>query len=60
MKESIRILSKIKILPLHPPPVYEKTIGEWIESLAEENHTPFKVMFLYITKIAKKMDLLDL
>lgn len=48
-------MPKIKILPVHPPPVYEKTIGEWIETLAVENHIAFKVMFFYITKIAKNI-----
>lgn len=35
-------LPKIKILPVHPPLVYEKTIGEWIETLAVENHIALK------------------
>ena len=52
-------LPKIKILPVHPPPIYEKTIGEWIETLAEENHISFRAMFLYITKRAKDIGFIN-
>lgn len=41
------------ILPVHPKPSFEKTVGEWIESLAEANFIGFKEMFLYIVKYAK-------
>jgi len=53
------LLSIIKRLPIHPPPIYEKTVGEWIESLAEANLTPFKVMFFYITKTAKNIGFIN-
>lgn len=50
-----REMPEIKILPVHPLPVYEKSIGEWIETLAEANQTPFEVTLQYITKLTKNI-----
>ncbi|MFX1257493.1 MAG: hypothetical protein ACFFAN_06525 [Promethearchaeota archaeon] len=42
------------ILPFHPLPKNEKSIGEWIDSLAKANSISFKSMFFYILKLSIK------
>lgn len=42
------------ILPIHPLPKNEKSIGEWIDSLAKANLISFKSMFFYILKLSIK------
>lgn len=45
------------MVPIHPKPTFEKTLGEWIEPLSVANHISFKEMFLYIVKYAKDGEL---
>lgn len=48
-------IKAIKPLSIHPSSQDKDSIGIWIERLAISNKITFDVVFLYITKIAKKM-----
>ncbi|MFX1384215.1 MAG: hypothetical protein ACFFBP_17405 [Promethearchaeota archaeon] len=42
------------ILPFHPLPKNEKTIGQWIDTLANANLIQFKTLYFYILKLSER------
>ncbi|MHA1276342.1 MAG: hypothetical protein ACTSQI_20075 [Candidatus Helarchaeota archaeon] len=46
-------------LPAHPTPHSDKSIGRWIERLADANKATFKLMIFHIADIAKEVGFLQ-